>query len=317
MDEKLIRELLAATEAGAIGASGWIGRGQSDAADEAAVKAMRQRMKTIPMDGTIVIGEGERDEAPMLFIGERVGSGKGSKIDIAVDPLEGTGLTARGQPNALSVLAAAPAGALLHAPDTYMDKIAVGGRVGKAVSLDHSVKDNIHVVADRLGKPVDEVTAIILERDRHKDLIGQVRKAGARVRLIGDGDVFAAIATAWEGNGMDKGGTDILFGIGGAPEGVLAAAALKCVGGYMEGRLKFRKNEERERALKYGMKDPDMLLTVDDLARGDDLLFCATGVTNGDFLKGVARISGKIRTHSLVLDTRTKQPRVVETIHGP
>lgn len=296
MDEALSLELAATTQVAAIAASKWVGKGNSNAADGAAVKAMREYMKNIAFDGTVVIGEGERDEAPMLYIGEKLGSGKGEKIDIAIDPLEGTGITARGDRNALSVLAAAPQGMLLHAPDTYMNKIAVGPKVGNVVSLDKSVEENLQIVAKKLGKPITEVTAIILDRPRHKEIIEQIKKAGAKIKLIGDGDVMAAFSTTDESKGID-----ILFGIGGAPEGVLAAVALKCIGGYFEGRLTFRKDEERERAIKYGMNEPDILLKMDDLAKGNDLFFVATGVTDGDFLKGVSVKNNETFTHSMLL----------------
>ncbi len=311
MDRNLALEFVRVTEAAAISAAKWVGKGESDAADQAAVTAMRDRLKAIDFDGTVVIGEGERDKAPMLFIGEKVGNGKGFKADIAVDPLEGTGVTAKGLENALSALAAAPKGHLLNAPDTYMDKIAVGPAVGNAVSLEKSVGENLKIVAKKLGKEVSELTVVILDRERHKELIEEVRKAGARIRLIGDGDVSGAIATA-----LPDAKVDVLMGSGGAPEGVLAASAMKCLGGYIEGRLKFRNEGERKRAMGYGLKDPEKVLTLDDLAKGEDSMFVATGVTDGTFLKGVNfEPHGTILTHSVVMRAKTGTVRFVEAIH--
>ena len=311
MDANLALEFVRVTEAAAIASAKWVGRGDSNSADQAAVQELRARLNAMQITGTIVIGEGERDQAPMLYIGEKVGSGKGSAIDIAVDPLEGTSVTARGGNNALSVLAAAPAGALLHAPDTYMDKIAVGPRVGKKVSLENSVKENLQIVAEALDKPMDEITVVILERERHAKLIEQVRKAGARIQLIGDGDVSGAISTT-----MPESGVDILLGSGGAPEGVLAAAAFKCLGGYMEGRLMFRNPQEEKRAREYGMKDPAKLLKLDDLVKGNEVLFVATGVTDGNMLKGVTfGEHGRVKTHSVVMRAKTGTVRFVEAIH--
>ena len=245
MDRNLALDFVRATEAAAISSAFWVGKGNEKSADHAAVEAMRKAFSIIDMDGTVVIGEGERDEAPMLYIGEKVGSGRGMKLDIAVDPLEGTSITARGDPNAMSVFAAAPSGCLLNAPDTYMDKISVGAECVGAVDLDAPIEDNLHAVAERLGKPIDEVTVIILERDRHRELIENVRKCGCRIRLIRDGDIAGALAPAIEDSGID-----ILMGIGGAPEGVIAAVALKCLGGEIQGRLKFRNEEEKQRAKK-------------------------------------------------------------------
>jgi fructose-1,6-bisphosphatase class II len=311
MDKNLALEFVRVTEAAAISASKWAGKGDSNSADQAAVTAMRERLNFIDIAGTVVIGEGERDEAPMLFIGEKVGTGKGMKIDIAVDPLEGTGVTARGGENALAVLAAAPHGKLLNAPDTYMEKIAVGPIVGNAVSLERSVGENLKSIAKKTGKEVNELSIVILDRERHKKLIDDVRAAGARIKLIGDGDVSGAIASAMPGSNVDA-----LFGIGGAPEGVLAAAAMKCLGGYMEGRLAFRNPEERKRAIDYGLADPDKILKLEDLAGGKETMFVATGVTDGTFLKGVAfEPHGVIRTHSVVMRAKSGTVRYVEAIH--
>ncbi|MBI3588341.1 class II fructose-bisphosphatase [Candidatus Micrarchaeota archaeon] len=311
MDRNFALEFVRVTEAAAIASSKWVGKGDSKAADQAAVTAMRERLGAVDVDGSIVIGEGERDEAPMLYIGEKVGSGQGVKVDIAVDPLEGTGVTARGGENALCVLAAAPSGSLLHAPDTYMEKIAVGPLVGSKVSLRNSVEKNLQIVAKALDKPLDELTVVILDRERHKKLIDEVRKCGSRIRLIGDGDVSGAIATA-----LPNDEADVLLGSGGAPEGVLAAAAMKCLGGYIEGRLAFRNDGERRRAVEYGMADPDKILPLDDLAKGDDVMFVATGVTDGTFLKGVSfEPHGATRTHSVVMRAKTGTVRFVEAFH--
>lgn len=311
VDRNLALEFVRVTEAAAIASAKWAGKGDSNSADGAAVGEMRSRLNAIEMSGTVVIGEGERDEAPMLFIGEKVGSGKGIAVDLAVDPLEGTGVTAKGGGNALSVLAAAPAGRLLHAPDTYMDKIAAGPLVGSKVSLEKSVKENLQIVAKALDKPIEEVTAVILERERHKKLIEEVRACGARIRLIGDGDVSGAISTA-----VPEAGVDILLGSGGAPEGVLAAAALKCLGGYIEGRLVFRNEGEKKRAVEYGLKQPEKLLKMSDLVKGDEAMFVATGVTDGTMLRGVTfGEHGLTRTHSVVMRAKTGTVRFVEAIH--
>ena len=311
LDRNLALEFVRVTEAAAIEASKWAGKGDSNSADQAAVTAFRDRINTIDIDGTIVIGEGERDEAPMLFIGEKVGNRNGPKVDIAVDPLEGTDVTARGGENALAVMAAAPEGSLLHAPDTYMEKIAVGPAVGSKISLENSVEDNLRIVAEFNEKKVEELTVVILDRERHKKLIGEVRATGARIKLIGDGDVSGAIATSMPGAGVD-----VLLGSGGAPEGVLAAVALKCLGGYIEGKLAFRNEEERKRAKNYGMKNPDKVLKLEDLVKGDRAVFVATGVTNGTMLKGVDFGSrGTISTHSVVMRTKTGTIRYIEAIH--
>ena len=311
MDRNLALEFVRATEAAALSSALWMGKGNEKSADQAAVEAMRKAFSIIDMDGTVVIGEGERDEAPMLYIGEKVGSGKGMKLDIAVDPLEGTTITARGEPNAMSVLAAAPAGCLLNAPDTYMDKIAVGPRCVGAVDLDASVHENLHAVAKKLDKPIDEVTVIILDRERHKETIEQIRKCGCRIRLIRDGDIAGALAPAIEDSGVD-----ILFGIGGAPEGVVAAVALKCLGGEIQGRLKFRNEEEKQRAKKMGIKDLDKKYTINELVKGNEAMFAATGVTDGTILKGVQFLSHGAKTHSIVMRAKTKTVRFIEARHS-
>ena len=306
MNSNRVNEMLAVAEAAAFAAGEWIGKGKKDLADNAAVEAMRAEFMKVPISGRIVIGEGERDEAPMLFIGEELGAG-GEEIDIAVDPLEGTNLCAYAQPNSLAVLAFAPRGALLYAPDTYMAKIAAGPKAKGAISIDASPAENVAAVAKALGKPVSEVVVCILERDRHNDLIAAVRAAGARVRLITDGDVFGAVATAIEGTGID-----LYMGSGGAPEGVLAATAMRCIDGAFEGRFNFRNDSERERAEKTSGVDIDGVLTIDDLVRTDDAVFIATGVTDGEMLKGVR---GTRRAHSVIMDGASKTVRFVETFH--
>lgn len=310
MDRNLALDFVRATEAAALSSAYWVGKGDERAADHAAVEAMRKSFSIIDMDGTIVIGEGERDEAPMLYIGEKVGSGKGLKLDIAIDPLEGTTITARGDQNAMSVFAAAPSGCLLNAPDTYMDKIAVGPKCVGAVDLDASVEENLHAVAKKLDKDLEEVTAIVLDRDRHKEIIEKIRKCGSRIRLIRDGDIAGALAPALEDSGID-----ILFGIGGAPEGVIASVALKCLGGEIQGRLKFRSDEERQRAKKMGVKDLDRKLAINDMVKNNEAMFAATGVTDGTILKGVRFLSHGARTHSIVMRAKTKTVRFIEAHH--
>lgn len=309
MDRNLALELVRVTEATAISASRLMGRGDEKAADQAAVDAMRSRLNTIEMCGTVVIGEGERDEAPMLYIGEQVGTGKGPGIDIALDPLEGTTITARGLPNALAVIATAEKGNLLNAPDTYMEKIAVGPKAKGLIDIDRPPADNLKALSGALGKPVSDLTAIILDRPRHDKLIEQVRATGCRIKLIGDGDVAAAIATAFEQSGVD-----ILFGIGGAPEGVIAAAALNCLDGDMQGRFKWRNEQEKERARSMGIKDLDRIYQLKDLVKGQTM-FAASGVTDGDLLKGVRYTRHGMVTHSLVMRSQTKTIRFIETHH--
>lgn len=311
MDRNLALEMVRVSEAAALSAARLMGRGDEKAADQAAVNAMRTALNSMDIRGTVVIGEGERDEAPMLYIGEEVGKGAehDPAVDIALDPLEGTTITAHGGPNALAVIAVADHGNFLHAPDTYMDKIAVGPRAVGKVDLDASPLENLRRVSEALGKPVEEVTAIILDRPRHEKLIAEVRAAGARIRLIGDGDVSAAIATTFEDTGID-----ILFGTGGAPEGVLAAAALRCTGGEIQGRLNFRNDGEIERAKKMGLADPHKKFTTEELAAGN-VMFAATGVTDGDFLRGVRYTSQGARTHSVVMRSQTRTIRYIEASH--
>lgn len=310
LDRNLALELVRVTEAAALAAARLMGRGEKDEADQAAVTAMRKAFESVRVRGTVVIGEGERDEAPMLFIGEELGGGgqEDPAVDVAVDPLEGTNLCAYGLPNALAVIALAERGNFLHAPDTYMEKIAVGN-VGKgAIDLDKSPTENLRAVADAKGCYVDDLTAIILDRDRHRDLIAEVRSAGARVRLISDGDVSGAIATT-----MDDSGIDILFGIGGAPEGVLAAAAMRATGGDFQGRLRPRNEKEADRARAMGV-DLDQKWHMEDLASGD-VVFAATGVTTGDMLRGVRFRKGGAKTQSMVMRSRSGTIRYIDAEH--
>jgi fructose-1,6-bisphosphatase class II len=308
MDRNLALEAVRVTDAAALNCASWTGRGDEKAADQAAVDAMRKAFDALAIDGTVVIGEGERDEAPMLYIGEKVGSG-GPKVDIALDPLEGTTICATGGPNALAVIAMADGGNLLHCPDTYMSKIAVGP-VGKGVvDIDKSPTENLNALAEAKRCKVADLTVIILSRPRHDALIQEVRKAGARIRLIGDGDVSAAIATT-----KPETSIDLLLGIGGAPEGVLAAAALRCVGGEFQGRLAPRNNDEIERAKKMGVADIKRKFTIDELAAGD-VMFAATGVTDGDYLQGVHFFPGGAMTQSVVMRSKTKTVRVINAMH--
>lgn len=310
MERELALEFVRVTEAAALASGRLMGRGDKEAADQAAVDAMRRVFDTVHVTGTVVIGEGEMDEAPMLYIGEKVGTGVDPRVDIAVDPLEGTNLVSKGLPNALSVVAVAPEGCLLHAPDIYMEKIAVGPRAKGCINLDAPVAVNLKNVARALERDVRDLTAIILDRPRHAKIIEEIRAAGARVKLITDGDVSAAIATAIEDTGVD-----ILFGTGGAPEGVIAAAALKCLGGEMQARLKPDGEEELRRVHKMGLEDANKLLMLDDLVIGEDIFFAATGITDGDMLHGV-RYSGKTaRTHSLVMRGITGTIRNISATH--
>ncbi len=313
MDRNFALEAVRVTEAAALAASRWMGRGDEKAADQAAVNAMREALNGLTIDGTVVIGEGERDKAPMLYIGEKVGCapGKGAKIDIALDPLEGTTICAHGAANAMAVIAMAEAGGFLHAPDVYMQKIAVGGGLPEGVvQLDASPKENLHNLARAKGCEVSDLVVCILDRDRHQEQIAQVRAAGARIQLIRDGDVAGVIATARPDTGVD-----LYMGIGGAPEGVLAAAALQCIGGQMQSRLIFHEEAERERAMRMGITDFNHIYTMDELAHGD-VMFAATGVTDGSMLKGVRRFPGGATTHSIIMRAKTGTVRVVEAEHN-
>lgn len=309
MDRRLVLEFARVTEAAAIACSSLIGRGLKDAADAKAVEAMRQAFDRVSISGTVVIGEGERDEAPMLYIGEKVGPDSAglTEVDIAVDPLEGTNLCADGGPGALAVLAVAERGNLLNAPDTYMEKIATGPEGHGVVSLRKTPTENVHALAEVKGRKVSEVTAVVLERERHAALVSELRAAGARVLLISDGDVAPAIATC-----MPESSIDLVYGIGGAPEGVLAASALHCMGGCFKGRLRFRNDGERERAIAMGMKDPDAYLELSDLVKGE-VIFCATGVTTGPMVKGVRRIGDRLHLQTLAMRSSTGTIRKVDT----
>jgi fructose-1,6-bisphosphatase II len=310
MEKLLALEFVRVTEAGALAAARWMGQGDRHRADQAAVEAMRKALEELDIDGTIVIGEGERDEAPMLYIGEKVGTGRGLAVDIAVDPLEGTDLVAKGMPNALSVIAVAEKGGLLHAPDIYMDKLVVGPPAAGKVSMDFPVKANLQIIADALRRDVQDLTVVILDRPRHERLIQEVREAGARIRLIPDGDLTAAIAVAVSGTGVHA-----VMGIGGAPEGVLAAAALRCLGGEIQARLVPRNEADRERLRSMGIDDPHQILRTEDLARGQKIIFAATGVTDGDLFNGVRFFGGGARTHSLVMTAESGTIRFVDTVH--
>jgi fructose-1,6-bisphosphatase II / sedoheptulose-1,7-bisphosphatase len=306
LDLSLVMDAVRVTEAAAIASYSLAGRGDEKEADRAAVEAMRDTLNGLAIDGRIVIGEGERDEAPMLFIGEKLGKGSGPKLDIAVDPLEGTTLTAKAMANALAVMAWAPEGTLLNAPDTYMDKIAVGpGLPVGIIDLDKSAAENVTAIARAKGVPTTDVTACVLDRPRHAEIIASLRQVGARVALISDGDVAGVINTTDPTTGID-----LYIGQGGAPEGVLACAALKCVGGQFQGRLVFRNADERTRAKRWGITDLDRKYDLHDIVRGE-AIFCATGVTKGALLDGVKIGGGYVRTHTLVMHSASHTVREV------
>jgi fructose-1,6-bisphosphatase II / sedoheptulose-1,7-bisphosphatase len=310
MDRNLALEVVRVTEAAALASSRLMGRGDEKAADQAAVDAMRRSLNGLAIDGVVVIGEGERDEAPMLYIGEKVGAG-GPRVDIALDPLEGTTITAKGGNNALSVVAMAEEGGFLNAPDVYMDKIAVGGGLPEGVvDLDAKPEENLKNLAKARKVEVPDIVACILDRPRHAELIARVRAAGARIMLISDGDVSGVISTARAGSGVD-----IYMGTGGAPEGVLAAAALRCIGGQMQGRLIFRNDDERGRGLRWGISDLNRKYDMMDMAKGD-VMFAATGVTDGTMLRGVRRFQDGGTTHSMVMRSKTGTVRVIEAQHN-
>ncbi len=311
LDRILTLELVRVTERAAVSAARLRGRGDEKAADQAAVDAMRRELNRLPIDGTVVIGEGERDEAPMLFIGEKVGTKRGPKVDIALDPLEGTTICAKNLPNSIAVIALAEAGSLLNAPDVYMDKIAIGpGYPQGTVDLDAPPAENVRSLAKAKGVDITEITACILDRPRHAKLIDEVRATGASIRLIGDGDVAGVIHTT----NPDETGIDIYLGIGGAPEGVLAAAALRCIGGQMQGRLVINNDAQRERALRMGVSDPARKYTMEEMARGD-VLFAATGVTDGNFLAGVKFARNYIGTETVVMRSSTGTVRWIRAEH--
>lgn len=310
MDRSLSLEFVRVVEAAALNSAKLLGRGQKDAADGLAVDAMRQMFDTVNISGTVVIGEGEIDEAPMLYIGEKVGKG-GEEVDIAVDPIEGTNLIAKGQNGAIAVLAIAPKGCLLHAPDMYMQKICVGPRAKGVIDIDAPVKENLRRVAEKMERGIDELTVVMLDRERHYDLMRDCREAGARVRLITDGDVNPAMECCFEGSGVH-----MVIGSGGAPEGVLAAAALKCAGGDMQARLLPEDDAQIARCHAMGIKDVNKVLTLDDLVSGDDAIFAATAITEGNILHGIRAFGGGLRTHSVVMRYKTGTTRFVDTIHN-
>lgn len=311
MERELTMEFARVTEAAALASARWVGRGNKEAADDAAVQAMRSVFDTIRMNGTVVIGEGEMDEAPMLYIGEHLGSGDGPALDVAVDPLEGTNIVAKGLTGAIAVVAVAKKGGLLHAPDMYMDKIAVGPAAKGCIHIDAPVRENLANVAKALHKSMDDLTVVILDRPRHRQIIQEVRACGARIRLISDGDVSPAVACAFEGTGVD-----IMMGIGGAPEGVLAAAALRCLGGEMQGRLWPENDEDAARAKALGIDDVHKLLTLDDLVKDDDVFFAATGITEGHLLRGVTFTAFGATTHTVVMRGKTGTVRFIEARHS-
>lgn len=310
MDRNLALDFIRVTEAAAIAAARWVGKGDKHKADDAAVKLMRKTFNKLDIDGTIVIGEGERDEAPMLYIGEKIGTGNGMKMDVAVDPLECTNSVAYGRQNAIAVLAASPKGTMLHAPDTYMNKIAVSNVAKGKVSLEADVEYNLTNLASALDKKVKDITVMVLDRERHDNLIKDIRKCDARIILITDGDVSGAIAPS-----IPDSGIDILMGIGAAPEGVLAASALACVDGYMETKLSFRNEQERKRAEKMDIRKIDKIMKINDMVDTEKTMFAATGVTNGPFLKGVQFTKEGAITHSIVMRARTKTVRFIEGHH--
>ena len=316
MEQLLALEMIRVTEAAAIDSARFMGRGEKDGADRAAVEAMRRTMDEIEFAGRIVIGEGERDKAPMLYIGEQVGRRakdelpNAPEVDIAVDPLEGTNLVAYGQAGAITVLAASEKGGLVHAPDTYLEKLCVGPVVAGKVDIRESPTENLHRIAEALGRRVNDIAVVILERPRHEALIAEVRAAGARIKLISDGDLSAAISCAVSGTGIHA-----VMGIGGAPEGVLTAAALRCLGGEIQARFRYRSDAERARGEAMGHGDEDRVYRTDELASGDNIVFAATGVTAGDLLQGVRFFGGGARAHSLVMAYQTKQVRFVDTVH--
>jgi len=311
IEQQLSREFLRVAEEAAIAASRTMGQGDRKYADQCAVEAMRHTMDTLPMRGTVVIGEGERDEAPMLFIGEKVGRGHAEdpEVDIAVDPLEGTNLCATGEPNAIAVLAAANKGGLLHAPDCYMEKIIVGPAAKGAVHLDATPKENLTAIAKRLGRGVKDLVVIVLDRPRHEKLIEDIRGAGARIRLISDGDLSAGIAAA-----VRRTNVHAVMGIGGAPEGVLAAAAIRCLNGGMQGRLVPTKDGQEERMRAMGITDPKRIFTERDLAPGPEIMFAACGVTDGSFMRGVRFFGHGCRTSALIMSLRDHMIRFVDTV---
>jgi len=309
LDRNLALELVRVTEAAALACGRWVGKGDKISADEAATEAMRRTLDSIGIDGTVVIGEGEMDEAPMLYIGEKVGTGQPPEVDIAVDPLEGTNICAKGLPGSIATIALAPKGGFLHAPDMYMEKIAVGPSARGVIDIHDAPSANLKRIAEAKGCRIEDLTVVTLDRPRHDRIIEDIRKVGARIHLISDGDVAPAIATAVEGSGID-----MLIGVGGAPEGVLAAAALKCMGGDMQGRLVFMTQEERDRARDMGISDFDRVYTAEEMA-GGDVVFAATGVTSGELLRGVRYYAGGAETESIVMRSKSRTVRFIRSLH--
>src|SRR5262252_8501264 len=310
MERTLALDVVKVTEAAAIAAARHMGEGNVEQAGAAAVSAMRAALAELRIHGRIVIGEGERDDAPMLYIGEEVGAGDGLAVDVAVDPLEGPNLVAKGLPNAIAILAVTEKGGILHTPDIYMEKLVVPPQAAGKVDLRWPPERNLEVLAASLQRGVSDITVVILDRPRHADLIASVRKAGARIKLISDGDVAPAISAAVSGPGVNA-----VMGIGGAPEGVLTAAALRCLGGEIQGRLWYRNDAERLRAKEMGISDPDRVYRTEDLVRGNALVFAATGITDGDLFRGVRLFGGGVRTHSIVMTASAHQIRFVDSIH--
>lgn len=311
MERSLTLELVRVTEAAALKSARWMGRGNKEEADRAATEAMRTVFDTVPMRGKVVIGEGEIDEAPMLYIGEELGTGNGPEVDVAVDPLEGTEIVASGQWNALTVIAIADKGNLLHAPDMYMEKIAVGPEAVGQVDINAPIIDNLRAVAKAKNKDVEDLVVTVLNRDRHAKIIHEVREAGARIKLIPDGDVAGAINTAFGDTGVD-----LLLGIGGAPEGVLAAVGLKCLGGELQGKLLPQNDQELERCKKMGIADINKVFYMDDLVKGNDCIFAATGVTDGELLKGVRYYGSTATTQSVVMRAKSGTVRFIDGKHS-
>jgi fructose-1,6-bisphosphatase class II len=310
MDRNLALEVVRVTEAAALSSARWMGRGNEKAAEQAAADAMRRALDGVGFAGTIVLGEGERGQSPMLYIGERVGSGREPELEVAVDPLEGAAIVARGGANALAVVALADRDSFLRVPDTSLEKVAVGPRAAGAINITRGPEENLHAIAEAMRCHVEDLTVVILDRPRHQDLIRRVREVGARICLIADGDLSAAIAT-----GVEASGVDVLMGIGGAREGVLAAAALQCLGGDLQGRLRPRNDAEVEAVQAAGVRDLDHVFTIDELVAGKNVLFAASGVTDGHLLKGVRFFGGGARTHSVVMRSRSGTVRFIEASH--
>ncbi|GBF10293.1 class II fructose-bisphosphatase [Tepidibacillus sp. HK-1] len=312
MERELALEIVRVTEVAALASAQWMGRGKKNEADQAATSAMRAMFDSVAMNGTVVIGEGELDEAPMLYIGEKLGNAASPEVDVAVDPLEGTNIVAKGTANAMAVIAIADKGNLLHAPDMYMEKIAVGPRAAGQIHLDDPLEKTLEIVAKANNKRIRDLTVIIQERPRHDTLIEMVRSVGARVKLFGDGDVGAAIATAFPETGID-----LFIGTGGAPEGVISAAAIKTLGGEMQGRLVPMNEQEYQRCIQMGLTNPRQILMMNDLVKGNDAIFAATGVTDGELLKGVRFMGGDLaETHSIVMRAKTKTVRFIRAVHS-